>query len=243
MKLKTNREIEEYYFKLFSKVYNNLPTGEVIYSDKPDVIIKNDRRQVGIEITNLYLEDGSLIQSEQRQRNLRELTLSKAHQKYLSDGGKNINIGFGFDTDHPITDLRYLIKKMVQLVKSIENKQVGEVLKNTFSDIHELDYVYLISTENENPKWTVCQVYTGQIISFENLLNKINEKEMKSEEYQPCDEYWLLLIIDFFDRAQDQAIIIDNFPYISSKTFSKIIIYKTIFDEISEVKVSKVLNL
>jgi hypothetical protein len=58
-----NAEIEKHYFEMFRRVYP-LPEGAIIYGDKPDVIIEGEKR-VGIEITNFFLEDGSLSESEQ----------------------------------------------------------------------------------------------------------------------------------------------------------------------------------
>jgi len=219
--------IQKYYFSLFAKAYNQLPVGEISYTDKPDIIIKGDN-VIGIEMTNFYLQDGSIRESEQQQRYLRELVLSRAHQKYLSGGGKKIDIHFGFKS--PINKINILIQKIVELAKKIDNKS-GEILKATYQDIPELDYVYVNPKEYDNPKWLPCQVYTGQIMSKENLVNKIREKEKLTKDYQKCDEYWLLLIIDFIDRAQDQEII-ERITDIISSVFKKIIIYKTAFDKI-----------
>src|SRR5271170_1864401 len=55
---------ERYYFEKF-RLQAALPHGEITYGDKPDVIIAGDRTTIGIEITNLYLEDGKNSASEQ----------------------------------------------------------------------------------------------------------------------------------------------------------------------------------
>ncbi len=47
----SNQKKEEYYFELFQKGYS-LPSGEIEYGDKPDVII-NGPHKIGIEISRI----------------------------------------------------------------------------------------------------------------------------------------------------------------------------------------------
>ena len=49
---KSNKEIEQYYFEMFSRDYP-LPIGTIEYGDKPDVILTGVRK-IGIEITNFF---------------------------------------------------------------------------------------------------------------------------------------------------------------------------------------------
>ena len=73
-------------------------------------------------------------------------------------------------------------------------------------------------------------------MSTQGLRRIIEEKEEKSKEYRKCDAYWLLVVVDFMDRAQDQEIHIDNFEKPSSDIFEKIIVYKTVFEHVLEIK-------
>lgn len=45
-------EIQKYYFDNFARLYK-LPPGEILYDDKPDIIIEGETK-IGIEITNFY---------------------------------------------------------------------------------------------------------------------------------------------------------------------------------------------
>ena len=47
--MKSKREIERYYFEIFRKIYK-VPSGQVLYRYKPDVIIDGKRT-----VTNFYL--------------------------------------------------------------------------------------------------------------------------------------------------------------------------------------------
>ena len=79
--------IERHYFEMFRKAYP-LPSGRIDYDDKPDVIL-NGTQKLGIEITNLYVTDGSCPASEQVQRVRRKAVVSKAQQLYEQATGNN----------------------------------------------------------------------------------------------------------------------------------------------------------
>ena len=232
----SNRKIEEHYFEMFRQDYS-LPVGKVIYGDKPDVVIKG-LSNIGIEITNFYLEDGGSNESEQVQRVLRENTISRAQKLYLKDNGRNITIVFGFDEKRPIQakNKNGLEKKLADLAKRVEKMGEGSISREAFKGIPELSFIYLIPREHQDAKWQVCQVYSGQKMSRNRLLKKIQDKEGKIAQYKKCDVYWLVLVIDFFDRAQDQEIKIKDFDKIKSEKFEKIFVYRTAMRQVLEVK-------
>jgi hypothetical protein len=135
----SNQDIERHYFEMFRKDYP-LPPGSVTYGDSPDIIIEGHRR-IGIEMTNFFLEEGSLPESEQAQRKSRERIVSDAQQAYQAQTGRKIEITFGFDKANPIRDKKRLVGKLVELAKHIEKWESGEITRDTFSAIPELSFV------------------------------------------------------------------------------------------------------
>lgn len=131
----SNEKIEKRYFEMFRQDYP-LPEGEVIYGDKPDIVIKG-LNNTGIEITNFYLKDGGSNESEQVQRVLRDGAVFEAQNLYLSDNGRKIGITFGFDEKKPIQakHKKNLEKKLVELAKCIEKIVV---YKTAFGHILEV---------------------------------------------------------------------------------------------------------
>jgi hypothetical protein len=83
-------------------------------------------------------------------------------------------------------------------------------------------------------KWKVMQVHSPGFTSPVRLTEIIREKEAKARQYVKCDAYWLLIVVDFLDRAQDQEVRIEGFT-IDSEVFQKIIIYKPYFEQIVEI--------
>jgi hypothetical protein len=146
----TTQEIERYYFEKFRQQYT-LPPGRVEYSDKhvvggPDVIIESNKK-IGIEITNFYLKPGCRLNSEQRQSALREKVIREAHRLYLANGGKNIELSFGFNL---IEKKEGLAQRIADFVSTIEHKESGTVSLAAFRHIPEVAFIILIRENTKN---------------------------------------------------------------------------------------------
>jgi len=233
MNKRTNQDIEKYYFEMFRKDYP-LPPGTITYTDAPDVILEG-AKQIGIEITNFFIEEGSLPVSEQAQRILRKKVVSRAQQIYHAQNGKSFEITFGFNKANPIQDQKILTTKILQLARNVEMNGTGEVPKKIFEVIPELSFVYLNAEEYSNAKWRIVQNYNVRVISKDRLLDIVRVKEVKSKKYKKCDVYWLVIVVNFINPAQDQEIQVDLFEKIQTNIFEKVIIYKPFFSHILEV--------
>ena len=225
---------ESYYFEMLRRNYR-LPAGRIEYRDKPDVILRGAKK-IGIEITNLYLEDGGGTDSEQRQSGMRDKVVSKAQSIYLDNGGRSITLFCSFDKGSPIRDQRQLAERIAGLAKQIDGRQTGRIGNNVFDEIPELSFVYLITEEYPNPQWKVQQVYDGSVLSRDKLLIIVKNKESKAQDYPHCDAFWLLVVVEFIDPTQDQELRIDGFQTIDSAVFEKVIVYKTLFHHVLEAK-------
>jgi hypothetical protein len=234
MKKMSTQEKERHYFEMFRKDYS-LPPGTIIYYDKPDVILEGERK-IGIEITNFYLEKGELLESEQRQRDLRDAIISDAQRMYEARNKKKIGLTIEFDKANPIRGMRNVVQKLVALAEQIKEYKTGQIGSHIFQNIPEVSYVYLYAEECATPKWRGVQVYSGSIMSRDNLIRILRDKEERSQQYKKCDSLWLLIVVDFMDRAQDQEIQIDDFGKVESDVFDKIIVYKTTFPHVLEAK-------
>ncbi len=228
----SNQDIERYYFEQFRKAYS-LPSGKIKYDDSPDVIIEGEQR-IGIEITNFYLKKGELIESRQVQSKIRKEVISKAQQVYLNNKGQKFEISFGFDEAQPIRNKTSLVNKIADLAKHIERFKTGEIIKDLYKSIPELSFVYLNNEEYEKPEWRVVQVYDTPILSRNRLAEIVIAKEKRAKNYQECNEYWLLVVVDFINSSQDQEIQIEGFEKIQTNIFEKVIVFKTLFNHILE---------
>lgn len=231
----SNQTIERYYFEQF-RTHFVLPTGCVEYTDKPDVII-HGACKLGIEIANLYIVDGRDPSSEQTQCRFRERVLQIAQTQYLATGGKRIQLTISFNSTHPITDVNALASTLAIAAKSIEKSPAGQVSQALFAHMPEVCFIYHNPGEYLDAVWHASQVYTVPTLSLSRVATVAEAKRDKLHAYRPCDAFWLLLVVDFIDPAQDQDIRWPdpNFRFFSP--FEKIILYKPQFAEWTEVPI------
>lgn len=83
-------------------------------------------------------------------------------------------------------------------------------------------------------RFRVTQSHSFGSMSTRRLMEIVNEKEAKAAEYKNCDAYWLLIIVDPLDAAQEQEIGIDGLT-VTSAEFERIILYKPYFEQILEM--------
>lgn len=238
MKNPSNKKIERYYFEKFCRCFP-LPQREIVYGDRPDIIIHGDSK-IGIELTRFYREDGRDINNEQFQNDIRRKVLRKAQAKYLKEGGKKIELSIGFDVNVPISDDKRLINDLVDVARRIDEMPSGEIRRDVYQSVPEVSYLYLNNKEYEDAEWKVCQSHDVPQMLTNRLDEIIKDKERKAANYERCDLYWLLVVVDFLDPAQDQEIEIPGFEKIHSEVFEKIYVYKTVFDKVLEAGGSSV---
>lgn len=219
---------------MFRKDYT-LPFGTVIYGDGPDVVI-DGKRKIGIEITNFFLKSGTCPESEQIQSRWRNDVVSKTQLLYQKQNGSKFEIYFGFDKSYPIRDQKTLVNQLIQLATQIQNCESGEIDNDYFKQIPELSFVYLNNQEYEDTKWRVDQLHNVQILSMERLIEIIKVKEQRSQKYENCDAYWLLVVVDYMNPAQDQEIQVNTFKKVETEVFERVIVYKTLFGHVLEAK-------
>ncbi|MBQ0946618.1 hypothetical protein KAK07_25050 [Ideonella sp. 4Y16] len=229
----SNAQVERYYFEQFRNDFP-LPAGEIIYTDKPDVIIRGPTR-LGIEITNLYIRPGADPTSEQVQRRRREQALHLAQSLYQAHGGKRFELSVDFHPGKPILDYKLLARAICELAQRLIAAPTGQVSPSRFADIDMLRFVYLNATEYADAQWRVVQSFTVPSLSVERLREVVVEKSKKLAAYQPCDQYWLLAVIDLMDVAQDQHVDWPAGEILGNSPFERVLLYKPQCRQVLEV--------
>lgn len=230
----TNREIEQFYFELFRSHYA-LPDGRIEFSDKPDVIVHAERR-LGIEMANLYIADGSDSASEQVQRRRRKQVLKRAQSIHLASGGRHIELWAEFDPSKPILEIDPLARKLAEIALRVQNSP-GRVDSLTFYHVPELRSLCHSGKEYEDAEWRPNQVYAVPLLSIERVCEIVAEKTAKATDYDKCCEaYWLLLVVDFIDPAQDQFIEWSDGAALPRSPFERILIFKPQSGQVVEVR-------
>jgi hypothetical protein len=227
------RDRERRYFEEFRTVYGL--QGVPIYADKPDVILKSDRT-IGIEITNFYIECGEDETSEQRQRPRRAKVIADAQDLHRSAGGRRTALTITFDPAHPITVARQRVlpRELADLAHRVDGHEMGQVSSLLFEASPEIERVWFNPQEYGGAKWMDAQVYAPEFLATDVLQEIIRQKEARVVEYSTCDAYWLLVVVEFLDPAQDQEITRGplKLPF---SVFERIFVYKTITKELIEI--------
>jgi hypothetical protein len=233
MSRSSNRSIERYYFEQFRSHYR-IPDGELQYDDKPDVVIRGEKT-VGIEIARLYRANGADPASEQVQRIRRLQVLDRAQALHSYAGGRSIELSADFSLDQPIHEIEPVAQALAELAKGVGFLPSGQLNPRLFEQIPQLRFVYYNATEYEDAKWRPVQSHGVPSLSIARLREVVDGKAEKAKAYQPCDAYWLLLVVDFMDSAQDQDI-----QWLASETlgkspFERVLLYKPQFAQVVRV--------
>ncbi|QBR04061.1 hypothetical protein [Paraburkholderia pallida] len=232
MRRPTNSAIEQYYFGLFSSHYA-LPAGRIEYADKPDVILHGERR-LGIEIANLYLVDGSDRTSEQVQGHRRDQVMGRAQSLHRESGGRDIELWATFDPCQPVSDIESLARKLAEIAMRVENS-AGRVNPLTFVHVPELHSLFHNGEEYEDAKWRPNQGYTVPLLSVDRVRELVAGKTAKAVGYDKgCEAFWLLLVVEYMDPAQDQFIEWPDGAALAKSPFERILIYKPQFGQVVE---------
>lgn len=226
--------LERAYYQEFAKHCPIAPKGAVEFSDKPDIRVYGADR-LGIEVTNIYLKDGRDPASEQVQSKLRSDVIRQAGELYLAGGHPRYEFWFDFDPLVPITNCKELSRRVYECVLEAIKEQREYTSYKGFNDCPELHFMTYNGIEYADAKWRPIQSYDVPTLSDERVLEIVAIKASKVVQYQSCDRYWLLLIVEFWDPAQDQHIAWNDTIRTGPTPFEKILIYKPATREWLEV--------
>ena len=233
MSHKDNQTVERYYFDLFQSHYD-VPDGDLVFTDKPDVIACG-AQTIGIEIANLYLSNGADPASEQVQCARRLKVLKQAQALHRGSDGIQIELSVGFNPKYPIHELKPVAQALAAIARKLEGSSSGQVSRILIGHVSELSTLYCDQNKYEDAVWRPVQGYGVPALSLDRLRALVAEKTTKLVNYQLCDFYWLLLVVDFMDPAQDQDLQWPTGEILESSPFERILLYKPQFGEIVQV--------
>lgn len=232
-----NAAIERHLFQRFSSVFA-LPAGSVVYGDKPDVKVEGAWR-IGIEIARLYIVPGTDPTSEQRQQGRRAKALATAQRLYLASGGKRFEWTFAFNPAYPIVDIADVAGRLKSFAHATESMATGAISGSVRASVPELAYAYLNAVEYSDAKWRQAQPHTVPSLHHKRVRELAASKDLLLPGYVKCDQYWLLLVVDYMDPALDQEIAWGVSEEAVTTQFDRLLIYRTLSHEVTEVPVAR----
>jgi len=227
-----NKEIEEYYYKQFAQAYEL--SADYVVKDRPDIRIIYNDKEVGIEVTCFYLENGCEISSEQKQAPMREKIVQLIQSQYEKERGRGIEITFGFNI-LPAKGIRRLSKKICDWLIGQSFLESGSLCPSSFEDIPELRFVYVNIGPYGDAKWRVSQVGEVKNTCPNALQNIILEKENLLHNYNKCEEMWLLVVIDFINSGMEQEPLNVDYSNVIKTKFDRVYVFRTGYNTIVEI--------
>ncbi len=225
---------EQSYFQIFAQHYN-LPPGRIEYSDKPDVLIYGERK-IGVELAHIYKKCGKYSASEQVQNQSRMSVIKAAERLFLERGGRKIELWIDFDPQYPIQIIDKTANDLANVALEIAGFMEGHTSYGEFEKVPELRFLTHNGKEYADSKWKLLQGHEVPNLSVERVKELVAQKTKKLQNYHPCDAYWLLLVVEFWDPAQDQDIEWPQNESVGLTPFEKILIYKPQFRQVSVVR-------
>jgi hypothetical protein len=229
----SNQDIEQCYFEQFRRDYE-LPAGDWHYSDRPDVVIEGAHK-IGIEITNLYLEGGDKPESEQVQGRRRIQVLRRAQEMFIAAGGPKTELSIGFNPSFPILETETLANALASLAQQMIGQPTQQVARMRYKHVPQLSFIYHNGREYPDATWRLVQSFNVPLLCIDRLQAVVSDKSAKVSKYQPCDCYWLLVVVDFMDPAQDQHLTWPPGNVLRGSAYGKVFLYKPQFREVIEV--------
>lgn len=230
---------EKYILDRFKTCYHSFPEGEINKSEKPDFIIKSNKKVIGIEITEIF-QDSHEGHSKYQQRSSDRHDFSN---KIILELQKFVDFTFHISID---------FNDFYHLKKSKEKELLTKTFKATVSHLIRLKnkQEFLIQDYKRLPE-EIDSVrigrYDGLDASFDekpdggvvsdmteiHINSIISKKEEKLKHYKDCHEHWLLIKEGNYYAGTFSDIKIES-PIISN--FNKVFLFRINQSEVIELK-------
>lgn len=221
---------ERSVFEKFRKAYD-LPDGEPEFTDRPDVILRG-AKTIGVEIALLHVGNGADPTGPQVQHARRQQVLEQAQKVHRASGGKQTDLWVDFNPEYPIKKVQPLAQKLARIRTKLDDLPSGKVDRTLFEHVPELSDLYHNAKEYADAKWRLLRCVDVPPLNLENLRALVSKKSKKLRDYQRCDVYWLLVVVDTMNPTQDQDFQWPAGEVLETSTFDRILLYNHPFGEV-----------
>lgn len=193
---------ERYALDAFKEFYSDFPDGEIINGDKPDFIINNGIRKIGIDVFDVFqdshLSKSSKLKQSQSVQTEFENDLIKAISKYRRKG---IALGVDFNRWNVLTAARkdaVIMGCLPQCLEFVCNHEKGFTrIQNHPYRIDplpdEIDAITILLVNREESYGTISMGGTYPTLEYKHIEPKLLKHEKAMTKYEPCDQQWLLI--------------------------------------------------
>ena len=172
-------------------------------------------RKIGIEITNFYLKDGGDLRASSGSASCVVASYKRRTNSIALRARKGIELTVTFNSGVPVTPAA--CKTLPGQLADICGAEQAKAKRRPYYGDElppEILRVWISSEDWPSPSWERGgQVYSVEEMALPRLSEIVAAKEAKAAEYQICDAYWLLVVVDWIDPAQEQEITTTKVTY------------------------------
>lgn len=218
---------EEYVFNLFKEKYQEFPLGQCTRGEQPDYIITSGQTMIGIEITQIFVDNYvSSSLNQKRKESLRSMLGERLCEKIQSVMPFKFILSIDFNSkdfskneiDENVLNCINYLKKLPfpETFVSIDIDNLGQ-LPDVINGINFFQHPSL-----KKSFYSECAGGVLPDLTMQHLQIVLDKKHKSLKKYRQCKEHWLLIEEDTF--------LADSFGEITTgefKTdFQKVFLYR-----------------
>ncbi|HEX8237598.1 MAG TPA: hypothetical protein VF600_16695 [Abditibacteriaceae bacterium] len=243
-----SKRVEIFHLLRFVNSYAELPEGDFILDDKPDLGLVTSSGVLGIEHTQI-LED-----KLKAQENLQDKVVALAKNLYDQSNGPMLWLDIVFD-NHVALQRKAVEHTALALADSmlgIEQPLGAERIVNQWVYVENWQYnlrypntlpppiaaVHFKYVDNpRNVLWAVSRSSVVPHLSADQIQAKVDEKADKLSEYQTkCSEVWLLIVADGGAPSSISDLPTDTAGHVYTSSFDRLFFFDNFSDTIKELR-------
>jgi hypothetical protein len=156
----------------------------------------------------------------------RAQVIAQAQKHYRSYDNPELEFWVDFDPSIPIRSVEDSAQRLAIIAAKNSNPGIPLSRYKPELDFPELRYLAHNGIVYSDSKWRPSQTYEIPNLNVSRVQDIIFQKTQKMTAYAKCDLYWLLLVIDFWDPAQDQALCWPIGERVEMTPFERILVFK-----------------
>jgi len=166
--------------------------------EAPDFILVTPEGKVGLEVTQLFKDEGPEGSPYKIREQRKSLYLSKVAATYYAMGGKSLYVQANMSSwslDEKL--IPHMARRLVRRRPEPRSRSVFEVRTRHYRNIAKLYLTALEGEAGNYSRWTCVENSVGTVrpVQEEVLLGKIEAKAAKLPEYQRAAAKTILLIV------------------------------------------------
>ncbi|MBN1929563.1 MAG: hypothetical protein JW764_08490 [Chlorobiaceae bacterium] len=172
---------------------------ELVESEKPDFILLKSDEKIGIEITNLYKNEGSKGSPIKTQESHNNEWLQEIASKYYNSNNPPIKIDILFKRNQKLIKIDNIVR---QIEKNIPSNPADSVEFEIEAENDTFLKLFIMRLPDNDiffryKRWSFINNHVGlsRIVELSDLKKKIDNKRQKSKKYSKNLDALILLIV------------------------------------------------